>query len=460
MSRSVIFRLLVLYSLVLLISFSAIFILFFFHTKRMLYRNAAKELKEDTYEFVDVFNVEGFEHLKLHLISEGRARSTDDVCYTIMEPNGNIIITTDTSQWGGLAEHSDLLSQASDKDPIVIATLRIPQISTDVMVSYIRFAPEKILRMAKALRNTQASLDSYLNVLIVTVILILTVGVIVCWIILHHVIGRVKNVTGTALSISTISLHKRVPLSGFDDEIDDLVRAFNGMLDRIELLVTGLGEVTDNVAHDLKSPVTRIRVVAESLLTTDDANAGVKKIAERIVEESDGLLEMINTTLEIKAIDTGVSPLNFTKCDVAEIVRQAFDLFEIVAEEKGITLQMDKSGPAVINGDLHRLQRVFANLIDNALKYTKTGGKVSVHIQSEQDAVRVKIADTGVGIAPEALGRVFERFYRADQSRNIPGLGLGLSLAETIVKSHGGSITVESSVGAGSTFIVVLPRNG
>jgi len=424
----------------------------------MLYRNTAKELEEDTYEFASAYYKEGLEYFRTQFDIEVRSHDTNNVCLSVLDPNGYILMTTDMSKWGSLETHSDLLLRAASQDKNVIATLRIPEIGSDALVSYIRLEPGKVFRLAVVPRNMHATLNNLRVSLIANAIIVLIAGVIVCWITLRRAINRITNVTKTALSISTASLNKRVPLSGFGDEIDDLVHAFNGMLERIELLVTSLGEVIDNVAHDLKSPVTHIRVVAESLFTNSGVNVAAKETAEEIVEDSDGLLEMINTTLEIKAIDTGVSPLNLTECDVVDIVRQALDLFEIVAEEKGITLRMDESGPVIIKGDLHRLQRVFANLIDNAIKYTSAGGKVSVHIQSDQAAVKITVADTGVGIVPEALGRVFERFYRADQSRGVPGLGLGLNLAEVIVKSHGGTISVESKLGEGSKFTVTLPR--
>jgi len=458
--RSVIFRLLVAYSFALLILFSVIFTLYFEHSKEMIYRNSAKELEEDTYEFAGAYYTKGLEYFRTQFDVEVRSHDTNNVCLSVLDPNGGILMTTDLSEWDILAAHSELLLKAANQDRIVISTLWMPRISSDVLVSHIRLAPGKVFRMAVVPRNMHTHLNILKKSLIATAIIVLTAGIVVCWITLHRTISRITGVTKTALSISTTSLDKRVPLSSFDDEIDGLGRAFNGMLDRIEMLVTGLGEIIDNVAHDLKSPVTHIRVVAESLSTTDEADAAVRETAERIVEESDGLLGMINTTLEIKAIDTGVSPLNLTECDVADIVRQACSLFVMVAHEKGIILKMDNNGPAVINGDLHRLQRVFANLIDNALKYTNTGGKVGIHIQSDKASVRVAISDTGIGIPPEALGRVFDRFFRADKSRGVPGLGLGLNLAETIIRSHGGTITVESSVGEGSKFTVILPRNG
>jgi len=167
---------------------------------------------------------------------------------------------------------------------------------------------------------------------------------------------------------------------------------------------------------------------------------------------------MIDTILEIAATDSGVAPPGNSVVDMADVARNAVDLLQPVAEDKGIGLEIDlPSGPLVVRGDLSRVQRVIANLLDNAIKYTERGGTVGVSAKATPSQVALSISDTGVGIEPEAIPRIFERFYRGDWSRSTPGHGLGLSLARAIVRAHGGEITVRSSSGKGSVFTVLWP---
>ena len=457
--RSLVFRVLIWYSILTLTLFSTILTLLFINAKNTLHQNSARRLDAEASVLLSAYRSEGMQELTKVINRTAYTRGVGEVCYAVLDPQGKILVTSDMSQWANFTEQMDALSQAARQKQPVIETVTMPGIEPHVQVAYVQLEPDKILRAATVLRYTDAFLANLQHWLVITAMVVLTVVIIVGWVTLRWLIGRVTGVTNTALAISSISLSKRVPLSGSGDEIDRLAYAFNGMLDRIELLINGLGEVTDNVAHDLKSPLARIRVDAESLLSSNEADAATNEIAGHIIEESDGLLEMINTTLEIKAIDIGAAAPNFAKVDIADVVAQACELFEMLAQEKGVVLHIDSSGPIMFNGDLRHLQRAFANLIDNAVKYTDAGGKVDVHIQSDRTNVRVVIADTGVGIAPESLARIFERFYRADESRRVPGLGLGLSLAESIIKAHGGRIEVESTAGVGSTFTVILPFN-
>jgi len=264
-------------------------------------------------------------------------------------------------------------------------------------------------------------------------------------------------VTDTALSIKSSSLNKRVPVRGLMDEIDHLAQAFNSMLDKIESLIKSQQEITDNVAHDLRSPLTRIRLIAESLLIARGKKNDSQESVSMIIEESDRLLEMINTMLEIKSIEMGTVVWDLIDVDIAEVVKQACEFFQLAAEDKGLALNLNQVIPFVIKADLRCLQRAFSNLIDNAVKYTSPSGNIDITMRAINNEIAVEISDTGIGIAPDALPRIFERFYRGDKSRNVSGLGLGLSLAETIIKAHGGRIKVESTVGKGSTFTIFLP---
>jgi signal transduction histidine kinase len=253
-------------------------------------------------------------------------------------------------------------------------------------------------------------------------------------------------------------MDRRVAVRDQGDELMRLAQAFNAMLDRIQSLVGGMREMSDNLAHDLRSPLTRIRAAAEMTLSGDRPDGARSSLAATATEECDRLLEMIDTNLEITEAESGAVRLNRIEIDLAELVGDACELFQTVAEDRKVELIAELPPHCALIADRQRLQRAIANLIDNALKYTPATGRVTVSLSDEGNEVLLAIADTGMGIPYDETTRIFERFYRSDGSRSQPGNGLGLSLSLANARAHGGRISVESIPGRGSTFTLVLPR--
>jgi heavy metal sensor kinase len=286
-------------------------------------------------------------------------------------------------------------------------------------------------------------------------------AVIIGWFMARRALGGVETVTQTARHISEGSLNERVPVKKNQDEIDQLAITFNQMLDRIQTLVTGIREMSDNIAHDLKSPITRIRGLSEVSMTTGASEKDYENLAASTIEECDRLLDMINTMLVISKTEAGVNKLDAVEMDIGTVVRDACDLFLAPAEDKGVKLACDVAGHCNIFGDHRMIQRMIANLLDNAIKYTPAGGSVEVTVSTGNDnAVAIEVKDTGIGISEKEMPRIFERFYRCDPSRSEAGIGLGLSFARAIARAHGGDISVFSKSGQGSTFTVTFAGNG
>ena len=281
---------------------------------------------------------------------------------------------------------------------------------------------------------------------------------LVGWFMARRALGGVGEITQTAMEISNGALERRVPVGIRGDEIDRLATAFNNMLDRIHALITGMREMTDNIAHDLRSPITRIRGIAEMTLTTGKSINEYEIMAANTIENCDLILGMINTMLDISEAEAGAGELKMEEVDISRVVRDACELFEPMAEDKGVTVISRVSDRCCVIGDIRKLQRMVANLLDNALKYTPSEGVITVSVNDDEENVVISVSDTGVGISEEDLSHIFERFYRCDQSRSQAGIGLGLSLALAIAQSHGGNITVRSRPGKGSTFTVNLPH--
>jgi signal transduction histidine kinase len=249
----------------------------------------------------------------------------------------------------------------------------------------------------------------------------------------------------------------RVPLAGTGDALDDLTELFNAMLDKIEGLVTAMRGALDNVSHDLRTPLTRLRGTAEMALTGEGDAARCREALADCVEEADRVLVMLNTLMDISEAESGVLPLTREPVHLAAVVARAVDLYRDVADAKDVALETRIVDDVVVNGDRTRLAQVAANLIDNAVKYTPTGGRVDVEVDGGDGRARLRVRDTGAGIPPDEVPRIWDRLFRGDASRAERGLGLGLSVVKAVVEAHGGTVEVESRVGAGSTFTVELP---
>ena len=257
--------------------------------------------------------------------------------------------------------------------------------------------------------------------------------------------------------ISTGRTDARVPLDGTGDALDELTSLFNAMLDKIEGLVTAMRGALDNVSHDLRTPLTRLRGTAEMALASPVDLDRYREALADCVEESDRVLVMLNTLMDISEAESGAMQLQRETVALAGVVARAEDLYRDVADAKGVVLTVDAPADVTVAADRTRLEQVAANLIDNAVKYTPAGGRVDVEVRREHGAAILRVRDTGPGIPPDELPRIFDRLFRGDRSRAERGLGLGLSLVRAIVQAHGGTVSVESEPGKGSVFTVSLP---
>jgi signal transduction histidine kinase len=257
--------------------------------------------------------------------------------------------------------------------------------------------------------------------------------------------------------IATGRTDERVPAGGNDDAIHELTVLFNAMLDKIEGLVRSMRGALDNVSHDLRTPLTRLRGTAELALAGPDDLERYREALADCVEESDRVMVMLNTLMDISEAESGAMPLTRERVMLAEVVDRAIELYRDVADARDVTLHIEADPDAIVFADRVRLEQVAANLLDNALKYTPDGGDVFVKAATEGDRATLMIRDTGIGIPAGELPRIWDRLFRGDASRTERGLGLGLSLVKAVVEAHGGTVTVNSQSGRGSTFVVSLP---
>lgn len=275
----------------------------------------------------------------------------------------------------------------------------------------------------------------------------------------RNFLRRVDAITDASRSIMGGDLSSRMPVLGTGDEMDKLARSLNEMLDQIERLMTGMKEVSSNVAHDLKTPLTRLRARVESALRSN-SKTEYRAALDKTIEESDRLLQTFNALLSIARAESGQSREMLQAIDVRDIIEGVAELYEPIAEEAGGTLNVTAVPGLDVLADRQLLSQALSNLVDNALKYGVTGENPKPHIEIagalEEGSVVVLVSDRGDGIPAEDRARVLDRFVRLDSSRSKPGNGLGLSLVAGVMKLHGGTLTLEDNA-PGLRAKLVLP---
>jgi signal transduction histidine kinase len=297
--------------------------------------------------------------------------------------------------------------------------------------------------------------------------LVVVLGVAGGFFVSRRVLKRVDAMSETAHTIMAGDLSGRLPIAGTGDELDRLAENLNAMLERIEALMRGLKEVSDNIAHDLKTPLTRLRNRCEQALRVTNRDADYRATLESTIAESDELIRTFDALLMIARAESGHARDNMADFDAADIVRDIGELYEPLADEKGLALKVETPLTAPVRGNRELVSQALANLVDNAIKYagpvtSKTNGataEIVIGAGAEGERIMLTVSDHGPGIPEADRGRVVERFVRLEQSRSEPGSGLGLSLASAVARLHGGELTFEDNH-PGLKSIIALPRAG
>lgn len=275
----------------------------------------------------------------------------------------------------------------------------------------------------------------------------------------RFLLGRIDAINRTSREIMDGDLSRRVPLRGADDEFDRLAGNLNAMLDQIVALMDGVRQVSDNIAHDLRGPLNRIRAGLELTLREGGGIEDSRVAMERTIEEIDNLLGTFNALLTISQAEAGSRRQDFAPLDLAAVAGDVAELYEPLAEDKNLSLSVDLAGGQTVRGNRHLLSQALANLLDNAIKYTPSGGAVSLSLAAGPTGPVIEVADSGPGIPESARDKVLERFQRLESSRNTPGSGLGLSLAAAVVKLHHGELGLLDSPSGGLLVQVRLPSS-
>ena len=459
--RSLSFRLTLWYGLIFSISACLAFLFFYVLITTNLKQRLDDRLSEKISEFETIYNLQGLDEVKEAALIESQAAGEKQIFFRLLYASGVAFSSSNMSYWRAIGINRRAVRQLMNNHTRVFETLSIPGRKDRVRIAYGVIGRGIVVQLGYSMESDIAFVSIFKRIFLITMSALILTAVLVGWFMARRAVSGVEAVTWTARQISESDLSRRVPIMDRHEEIDRLAVTFNQMLDRIEKLVVGIREMGDNIAHDLKSPVARIRGMAEiSLSGAIDAGDELTSLAGNTIEECDRLLDMINTMLMISKTDAGVGDLNLEPVNMAAVARGAVALFSPLAEDKGLTLSCDMPESSMVEGDLKMLQRAMANLLDNAIKYTPPPGNIDIrvfHDHEDQQCINISVKDSGIGIDAEDLHKIFTRFYRCDQSRTTGGSGLGLSLARTIARAHHGEIHVVSTKGKGSLFTLSLP---
>jgi len=442
-----------------LISSALVFIIAYLMFSPSLMRDLDGYLTSEAKEIATFHEQNGLARIEAVLRNESESHGAQVVFFRLFSPANEVIAYTDPRHWSGLGFDPDLLRGLGEGEK-VFTTVSLPGRGNRVRLIYKKFGQGHVIQIGHVVRLDEIT-SQFGKIFSIALAAMLFCGGLVGWLIVRRAMRGVERVSRAAERIGRGHFDSAVPLKNEGLEIDRLASAFNDMADRIRRLVGQLKEVTDNIAHDLRSPVNRIRGLTEMALTQGRSEDDWREIGAEVIEECDRLVGLIDTMLEIAQANSRAMRIPDQMVDLGVLAADAVELFQPLAEDKGLALELDPSPePVRTRGDVSKLQRVVANLLDNAIKFTPPGGRVVLSLADGPDGATVRVADTGLGIPPENLPRVFDRFFRGDQARSTPGNGLGLSLVQALILAHSGRVEVESEPGLGSIFTIHLPPAG
>lgn len=385
-------------------------------------------------------------------VVEQRSRQPGANLYLLADPNGQILSGNVQSIQPGVLQREGWTElpfsyerygeAAGRRQPAEAETPT--EVGHNAIAVVLRLPNQMILMVGRDLGEPERFRDVIQRSLMLALAMMGFGALLIWYFVGRRALKHIDSVSEASRRIMAGDLSGRLPVTGAGDEFDRLSENLNAMLTRIAHLNDGLKQVSDNIAHDLKTPLTRLRNRAEAALSGKKTGADYREALEGTIAESDQLIRTFNAILMISRLEAGYSAESTDKVDLAAVVHDVVELYEPVAEELGVGFEASVAGPVVVNGNRELIAQALSNIIDNAIKYSAGSVEkphVGVTLQREGDEVRLQVSDNGLGIPDEGdRARATERFVRLEKSRSQPGSGLGLSLAKAVMKFHNGRL--------------------
>jgi signal transduction histidine kinase len=453
--RTTAFRLSLIYLTVFALFAAVLLGYFAWNTHRLITQQIVETINAEITGLAEQYSQGGVR--RLVLIVDSRSRRPSSNLYLLSTPTGQ-----------GLAGNiASLGSGTLDKPGAVETTYRRldePEGEENrALVRVFRLPGGYHLLVGRDLDERQRLRDIITGAAWWSIAVVVVLGLVGGFFVARRVLVRIDAMTETTRTIMEGDLSERVAVVGTGDEFDRLAENLNAMLERIEALMRGLKEVSDNIAHDLKTPLTRLRNRCEAALRKSRQEGDYREALENILEESDGLIRTFDALLMIARAESGQGGDAMTEFDAAEIARDVAELYEPLADDKGLAIRVDAPAPAKVVANRELVSQALANLVDNAIKYAAPAGaaptqrEVVVTAKGDGENVSIAVSDMGPGIPEGDRGRAIERFVRLEQSRSEPGSGLGLSLASAVARLHRGQLRLEDNA-PGLRAVIALPR--
>jgi len=446
------FRLITWYTVFFILSSLVINIYAYTVISSFIYEQSRKEIEEDIADLAKIYQEDGLEALLEDVYED----EEDPFLVRLIGNQDNMLISRIPKDWSSFKiEQLEKSGYPKNKEWKYI---KGEENENEFEITSLSMSDGSTLQLGHKIIEREDLLRRIRKVYIIAIIPVILFAYLGGVFVADRALNPIRQLINTLKSIvASGKIDVRAPVYQTDKLHEELISLFNSMLEKIEALMNGMRNVLDNVAHDLRTPMTRLRGTAEMALQSEQNTDVLREALSDCIEESERILIMLNTLMDISEAETGAMKLEPEEMNVAPLIEDIVELYGYTAEEKGVSVYSGFPKELYLTADRNWVRQVLANLLDNAIKYTPTGGRIDIEACRREQEIVITVKDTGVGITHEELDKIWERLYRGDKSRSQRGLGLGLSLVNAIVGAHRGYVQVSSEPGAGSVFTVYLP---